>query len=131
MAARSPQVLSILDSLGIVLSALCALHCAATPILLLLLPFAWTGFEGIFASAAGLTGVLAIVGGAVLHGRPVALPFLVAGLLLLGVARLGELPAAQELTASVAASASMIVAHALNRRCAHPQHHSTIGPTRT
>ncbi len=123
-APRS-QVVERIDRVAMLLSALCAVHCVVTPILIAVAPLvASHEFE---EGMRGLLGGLAIVGvglGTLVHKNGRAIPFLIVGLGLLVYLQLHGTHDGQELAVSLGASALLVTAHVLNsmacRRESHP-----------
>jgi hypothetical protein len=109
---------------------LCAVHCAVTPLVLVMLPFlGWQSLEWPFRLGAVSVGIVAVGAGAAFHkNRSVVRPLLI-GIALIAVASLlhwahviagGGLTSmgavVLEVAVSIAASASLIRAHWLNSK---------------
>ena len=110
-----------LDQLGIGLSGLCAVHCAATPLLLLLLPLSGVHeIEEGLKLVLGSLGLVAIGIGTSHHRRLDVALWLAAALMLLVVATIFRFSLGVHVTLSIVASAVLIRAHWLNTRaCQH------------
>ena len=107
----------LLDLVGAALSGLCALHCAALPLLMLGLPFLGEhAFEWVLTGAIAIVAVVAIVRGISLHGRFAVLVPLVGGMLALAIARLVGVHSGAGLSWSIAASVLLVAAHLSNAR---------------
>lgn len=110
-----------LDLVGILLSSLCVVHCLATPLVLLALPFAFEDhFHSHVAPFVGVVALAAVGRGAWVHRRSRPLPPLGAGLGLLTIVAVFEPGGSLEIALSIAASGLLIVAHWLNVRCSRP-----------
>ncbi len=98
-----------------VLSALCAVHCALTPVLILVAPLvASHEFEENMRVLLGGLAIAAVGVGTLTHKSWRAVPFLLTGLgLLVGVQVMGT-HGAVELGVSMAAAASLVTAHVFN-----------------
>lgn len=106
--------LSRLDTVAIGLSGLCAIHCAALPLVMLLLPFLGSHeFEGTLRWALAAMGIVGIGIGALTHRNYRALPLLLVALVILAVGEfVGHGPL--EIFTSIAASICLVRAHWLN-----------------
>ncbi len=104
-----------LDALGMTMSGLCAVHCALTPVLALVLPLlgAHETEEGFRVGLAAL-GLLSVGGGVLLHRNVRAVPWLVGALATFIVMALSKLPLGAEVGLSILASAALITAHRIN-----------------
>ena len=108
------------SNLGVAASALCAVHCAALPVLAGLSAIAEPLHSPVVE--ATLVGVAALVGFATLvpsylqHRRPQPLVLLVLGLLLM----LGAHQGLPELPAMLSGAVLLFTAQLLNRRCPAP-----------
>jgi hypothetical protein len=118
------------DTLGIWLSAICIVHCALTPLILLALPLLASHEFDVFArSGLALVGVSGVGIGTWLHKNKSALPLLalaVALFLSLGAFEvlLGHHPApAVEFGVGLVASFALMGAHALNTRACRDSDH--------
>jgi hypothetical protein len=123
-SSLSPSLIRVIDIGGLLVSALCAVHCALTPVLLVALPFVgWQAWETPLRLAAVLVGVGAVGLGALSHRNfKVVWPLLV-GVVLIGLASLLHGHFIAELVLSIAASIALIRAHWLNTRaCADSGH---------
>jgi hypothetical protein len=120
----SPALIRVIDVGGLFVSALCAVHCALTPVLLVVLPFVgWQHWETPLRLAAVLIGVGAVGLGAVFHRNFNVVWTLLVGIALLGVASLLHDHLIAELLVSVTASVALIRAHWLNTKaCANSGH---------
>lgn len=113
--SKSRPLNEVTDRIGAVGSMLCALHCAALPLLLALLPglsiglFGTSAFETGFTVFASLLGVSSLAIGWLRHGRHDAWWMLVPGLALLWIGAF--VPAVHD--AMVAHAISMAVGGAL------------------
>lgn len=136
-AGRLPWVRR-LDALGIGLSALCIVHCALTPVLILVVPFfASHEFDEVVRLGLMTLGLAGVGLGAYLHRNLASVPLLVvASSLFLTLAIFfgheahgaGELPRRPELLLSVLASFALMGAHALNTRaCRDSEHECSPG----
>jgi MerC mercury resistance protein len=107
------------DRVAIVLSGLCAVHCAATPLVLAVLPFLGTSAveNGIRITLASL-GIVVIGMGAVLHRSVRSLPYLVVALSLLGWLALNPGVVWFEEWLAVLASLVLMVGHWTNLKTA-------------
>lgn len=121
-APQSPRSLW-LDRLGIVLSVVCAVHCALTPILVAVAPLLFTAeFEWRTKVALVSLASVALVVGFISHKSFVPVYWLGLALGLLGLSHYGEsLPAfshaeAWEISTTVFASGALIMAHLANSR---------------
>lgn len=115
-----------IDQLGIVLSALCAVHCAVTPLLLMVFPFAsGEGAESVFRTGVLGLGIFGVGLGAVLHRNTRAFLPLGAAVVLAVVLEVSGVLGVAELLLSLGISVGLITAHVLNTRaCANtPGHH--------
>jgi hypothetical protein len=123
-SSLSPTLIRVIDIGGLLVSALCAVHCALTPVLLVALPFVgWQEWETPLRLAAVLVGVGAVGLGAVFHRNFKVVWTLLVGIALIGVASLLHGHFIPELVVSVAASVALIRAHWLNTRaCADSGH---------
>jgi hypothetical protein len=113
-----------MDVGGLLVSAVCAVHCAVTPLLLVALPFVgWQAWETPLRLAAVFIGIGAVGMGALFHRNFSVVWMLLLGIALLGVATLLHGHFIPELLVSVAASTALIRAHWLNTRaCAQSGH---------
>ncbi len=103
-----------LDAMGIALSGLCAVHCAALPVLMLAMPMVGSHeFETALRWILGGLGAVIVGAGAFNHRNFRALPLLAVALVLLSLCGQHE-HGALELWLSLAASAFLISAHLLN-----------------
>ncbi|HEX2879704.1 MAG TPA: MerC domain-containing protein [Polyangiaceae bacterium] len=120
----SPALIRVIDVGGLLVSSLCAVHCALTPVLLVALPFVgWQHWEMPLRLAAVLIGIGAVGLGALFHRNFSVVWTLLFGIVLLGVASLLHGQLIPELLVSVAASAALIRAHWLNTKaCANSGH---------
>lgn len=117
------ELLPQLDAVGAAASFLCALHCAAMPILLSTLPlaglemFADHRFERIFVVLASLFGVAVIGSGYCRHRLPMVAATLVAGIatLLMGAFAMHGMGVMHALTLALG-GLLLGYAHARNRR---------------
>jgi hypothetical protein len=114
-----------LDRAGTVTSMLCAVHCAAAPFLLPLLPFALGRFVGpaLEASFAGISLILGVwsLGHSfrAVHRDVRALALFAVGFTLLMAARFAEPPGSIEPLMVGVAAALIVAAHTLNLRLVH------------
>jgi hypothetical protein len=121
-AAPAPW-LRRLDQLGIGLSGLCAVHCAATPLLLLLLPLSGVHeIEEGLKLVLGSLGLVAIGIGMSHHRRLDVAMWLAAALTLLVVATVCRFSLGPHVALSILASAALIRAHWLNARACQHRH---------
>lgn len=120
----SPTLIRVIDIGGLVVSALCAVHCALTPVLLVALPFlGWQNWETPLRLAAVAVGISAVGLGALFHRNVSVVWPLLLGVVLIGVASLLHGSLVLEVTVSIAASAALIRAHWLNTKaCARAGH---------
>jgi MerC mercury resistance protein len=117
--------LNKLERFGAGASLLCAIHCAATPVLLAVLPFLGSRLAGSHWAEILLIGVAASVGYLTLslsfrrHRRPLPLCLLTLGLALVGI---GHTPPFHQFETIVAVTGGLTLAGAqfLNRRYAGP-----------
>jgi hypothetical protein len=117
--------LNKLERVGAGASMLCAIHCAATPVLLAVLPFLGSRLAGSHWAEILLVGVAASVGYLTLslsfrrHRQPLPLCLLTLGLALVGI---GHTPTPHHLETTVAVAGGLTLAGAqlLNRRYAGP-----------
>lgn len=117
------------DSLGVVVSALCVVHCVGTPLLLGLLPafglafLARDGFHQALAALVLAVAVLAFVPGYRTHRKP-SVPVLGAiGIVLLGGAAFAPgLSVLGESVITAIGGTLLVAAHVLNRRLLSHQH---------
>ena len=115
-----------LDVVGTFLSALCAVHCVATPFVVAFLPFLG-GLHSRLPPILAVVALVAVGGGALVHRDTPPLVPLGPGIALL--AAVHAFPA-QAVALSVVASAFLISAHFLNTRAcrracaACPVHHA-------
>ncbi len=108
----------VLDVVGSVLSTLCALHCAALPLIVMALPFAADPeFEAALLAVVVLVALTAIGAGALRHRRYTALIPLALGLPTLAAAVLLEAHAL-----SIVGSVLVVSAHFLNARSCRAAH---------
>jgi MerC mercury resistance protein len=110
---------AVADRVAIALSAVCAVHCAVTPVLLAVMPFLGSAaFETGMRLVLSTLGVCAIGFGALVHRSLRSLPFLAVALLLFGLlaARHDDIP--HEELVSVIASLFLVAAHWTNLRTA-------------
>lgn len=123
-SSPSPALIRVIDISGLLVSALCAVHCAVTPLLLVALPFVgWQAWETPLRLAAVFIGIGAVGMGALFHRNFSVVWMLLLGIVLLGIATLLHGHLIPELVVSVAASAALIRAHWLNTRaCAASGH---------
>ena len=112
------------DRLGILVSGLCAIHCALTPLLILLLPsvsFIPHSEElhlGL-AAAIPLISIAAFVPGFRIHRDPRVLGYMVVGLICVWIGAINPWEALSFVTSSfvtLTGSAFLIAAHRRNRR---------------
>jgi hypothetical protein len=104
-----------LDRVAIVLSALCAVHCALTPLLLLGLPLLGSHeFERGMRLILGTLGLIAVGTGVLLHRNWRAAPFLALGLLGFAGLELYGVHGRVEAVLSVVAAGFLITAHVQN-----------------
>ncbi|HEY2344422.1 MAG TPA: MerC domain-containing protein [Xanthomonadaceae bacterium] len=122
---------SLLDRIGATGSLLCAVHCAAVPLVLAVAPaigagFANHGFEIGFIAFASLLGLTSLVLGYRLHRIGHALALLVPGIALLWcgvlVDALHENPIAHAI-AMATGGTMLATAHVLNLRLSHAHAH--------
>lgn len=111
----------LLDRMGTGAAVLCAVHCVATPLLLVAFPLAvWLG-EGAEPVLVGVSlglSALALIRGTTLHRRRLPLGLLlIAGALLFLRGMVGEGLAERLLV--VTAASLLVTAHVLNIRCRH------------
>jgi hypothetical protein len=128
--ARSLRWVPWVDALGIWLSAICIVHCALTPLVLLVLPLLGSHDFDLFARFGLATvGVVGVGIGTWLHNNKSALPLLVLALALFGTLGGFELvsgdhpPAALEFGVGLLASFALMGAHALNTRACRESDH--------
>lgn len=115
------------DTLGQALSALCLVHCMATPLVLSLLPAAASvlgGFHPVLLAGVAAVAVWAFVPGYRRHRRAQPALLALAGIALLALATLVFHGQVWDAVFSVAGAAVMMVAHWRNRVlqrtcCAH------------
>ena len=115
---------SLLDRVGICLSALCIIHCLLTPAALILLPsLNLFVFEESFHRLAVMVilpvAILALLPGLLSHGRPAPIlaGFVGAALVLTAVIELGHVHGSlAEITLSILGSVVLIFSHVLNLR---------------
>ena len=123
------------DNLGIWASALCVVHCIATPILLsmsVVFVHLIPGEEKTHRTLAmgiAVLGAIALVKGFRTHGRPIILAMMAAGLAFIFAGAFGgdRLPShGYEVAVTMTGSVLMIAAHRMNhtfcnacRRCSH------------
>jgi hypothetical protein len=101
--------------MAIVLSALCAVHCAVTPLLLLGLPLIAThDFERGMRLFLALVGLLAVGIGTLLHRTWRAALLLGAGLAVIAWLEITQLHGPEEVVLSLLAAALMVGAHVYN-----------------
>lgn len=112
-----------IDTLGIWLSALCVVHCALTPVLIVALPvIASHEFDLLARSVLAGIGVLGVGLGTWMHRNLRAIPLLLAALVLFAGLGLFELVTGQhpdgrwELGLGIVASFALMGAHTLNTR---------------
>jgi hypothetical protein len=131
LQTSSPKPKGLLDRLGATGSMLCAVHCAALPLVLALAPaigagFASPTFEIGFIAFASVLGLTSLVLGYRRHRVGRALLFLVPGIALLWAAVLIE-QIHHNLIAHAVAMASggtlIAIAHVLNLRLSHGHVH--------
>ena len=106
-----------LDTIAIWLSTICAVHCVATPVLLLTLPLLTSEAfdDGLRISIAGL-GVVAVGVGVALHKNFRALPPLGLGLAFLLASALAVPNILLEVVFSLVAAVFLITAHRRNSK---------------
>jgi MerC mercury resistance protein len=128
--------LNKLERFGAGASLLCAIHCAATPVLLAVLPFLGSRLANAHWAEIVLIGVAASVGYLTLslsfrrHRQPLPLGLLTLGLALVGI---GHTPTRHQVETAVAVAGGLTLAGAqlLNRRyagpcsCGHAMHEHT------
>jgi hypothetical protein len=115
LSARGLGWLPNLDRLAIVLSLLCAIHCALTPLVLLGLPFFGSHeFESGMRLLLGTLGVVAVGLGTITHRNWRVAPLLVAGLGLFVGLELWGVHGGVEAVLSVVAAALLVTAHVPN-----------------
>jgi drug/metabolite transporter superfamily protein YnfA len=113
-----------LDRSGSSISALCAIHCAATPMVATVLPLVGLGFlagegaETALASLSGLIGVASLGLGLRVHRSRLVAAMLLAGISLLVAGRLAERghSEAAGTTLAVVGGLGIASAHLLSRR---------------
>jgi hypothetical protein len=122
--------LRVVDTLGIWLSAACVVHCAATPLLIALLPLVSTHeFEGFARLGLASLGLVGVGIGALLHKNLKALPLLgVAFVLFMGLAVAEHWThfhhsARLEFALSALGSFALMGAHALNSKACRDSEH--------
>jgi hypothetical protein len=104
-----------LDTVAITLSGLCAIHCAALPLLMLALPFVGSHeFEETLRWSLGCVGVLIVGLGVWSHRNMRAILPLVLALALFVACGVEGAHGPLEIVLSLAASACLITAHWLN-----------------
>lgn len=110
------------SNLGVAASALCAVHCAALPLVagasscLHDSPLHSPVVEGSLVGTAALIGYTTLIPAFRHHRRPLPLGLLTAGLVLM-VAAHKLMPEGLSLPAAIAASLLLIAAQLVNRRC--------------
>ncbi len=113
--ASGARWLPALDRFAIVLSAACAVHCVATPILLAVAPLLGShAFENGMRLLLGGLAIVAVGFGTAVHGNWRTVPFLAVGIAILSTLWATDHHGDGELVLSLAASAALIVAHVLN-----------------
>jgi hypothetical protein len=110
----------VLDACGAVLSGLCAVHCALTPLLITALPaLASHGVETSFRRCLVFVGIVGVGLGAWVHRSRDALWPLGGAVLLATLFELHVISMAWEVFPSLALSALLITAHAQNSKACH------------
>ena len=124
--ARSPVAFRVgFSKVGVAASALCAVHCAALPLVAGAAttvhdsPLHSPMVEGTLIGAAALVGYGTLIAGYRHHRRPIPLVLLTLGLALLLGAH-SVLPEQFSIAGSLAGAALLIGAQFLNRRCPAP-----------
>jgi len=121
-----------LERFGAGMSLLCAIHCAAMPVLVVMLPFMGSQLEDSHWAEFLLIGVAASIGYVTLgmsfrrHGRPLPLLLLTIGLFMVWAGH-AFLPHAIGTAVAVAGGLTLAGAQLLNRRFTGPcscEHHS-------
>jgi hypothetical protein len=113
--ARGLPWLPNLDRLAIVLSVLCAIHCALTPLVLLGLPFLGSHeFESGMRLLLGTLGVVAVGLGTISHRNWRVAPLLVLGLGVFVGLEMWGVHGGIEALLSVVAAGLLITAHVQN-----------------
>lgn len=129
-SAQSLRWVPWIDTLGVWLSAVCIVHCALTPLVLLALPLLATHEFDLLARFGLVTvGVVGVGVGTWLHRNRAALPLLGLALALFGALGAYELttgmhpPAAADFGGGLLASFALMGAHALNTRACRDSDH--------
>lgn len=123
--ASAAASLRLVDACGVFLSGLCAVHCAVTPVLVTVLPaVAGEGTETGLRRGLMALGLVGVGLGTALHKDRRALVPLAGGLMLAALLELGAVVPAFEVFVSLAVSALLIAAHALNTRACNAHCHS-------
>ena len=112
------------SNVGMAASALCAVHCAALPMLAMAGAFNESALhspavEGTLVGVAALVGYGTLIPGFRIHGRALPLFLLTGGLALLLAAHT-VVPESVSFAASLTGAALLIGAQFLNRRCPAP-----------
>jgi len=107
------------DRIAIAVSAVCAVHCAVTPVVLAVLPFLGsTKLEFGIRLCAVTLGLLGIGFGSVIHKSTRSLPYLVVALALFGWLTVNHGVAQYEEQLSVLASLVLMAGHWINLKTA-------------
>ncbi len=133
--SKNVSSVRVLDACGAVLSGLCAVHCALTPLLITALPaLASHGVETSFRRCLVLVGIVGVGLGARVNRRRDALWPLGGAIALALLFELHVIDMAWEVFPSLALSAFLIAAHAQNSRACHekleccPNEHGAPAP---
>jgi hypothetical protein len=117
-------MLRYVDAAGVAVSSICAVHCALTPVVLLLLPLAGAShLESTLRIIAVTIAVLAVGGGAFFHRNFKVLPPLGIGIGILLLALRMEPGSLGDIVLSILASGALIAAHVLNTRACRRSGH--------
>jgi hypothetical protein len=115
----------LVDLCGVALSSLCAVHCAVTPVLVTVLPaVAGEGTEAGLRRVLLTLGLVGVSLGTALHRDRRALVPLSGALMLALLLEVGAVVPSWEVFVSLAVSALLISAHALNTRACNTHCHS-------